>query len=178
MKRKYLNQITRGLEAVLKSRKDAFLMDRATDKQKARAFDALMSIINQDIVNGRLALEQSYDDYRNDLAKSIFDAVMDYTQRKVSTYENLISTGRAFLALAENNVSRETSDEMYNDVMDLYIADNGDQDNLAKDLYLWYRSRRSPIGIGNKPSTKDDRWCGEEKNACRYCKEICGEFGD
>ena len=85
MKRKYLNQITRGLEAVLKSRKDAFLMDRATDKQKARAFDALMSIINQDIVNGRLALEQSYDDYRNDLAKSIFDAVMAYTQRKVST---------------------------------------------------------------------------------------------
>ena len=178
MKRKYLNQITRGLEVVLKSRKDAFLMDRATDKQKARAFDALMSIINQDIVNGRLALEQSYDDYRNDLAKSIFDAVMAYTQRKVSTYENLISTGRAFLALAENNVSRETSDEMYNDVMDLYIADSGDQDSLAKDVYLWYRSRCSPMFRKDKLSAEDERCGGKEKNACRWCKEACGEFGD
>lgn len=178
MKRKHLNQITRGLDVVLKSRKDAFLMDRATDKQKARAFNALMSIINQDIVNGKLALEQSYDNYKDDLAKSIFDAVMAYTERKVALYEKLITIGRAFLALAENNVSRETSDEMYNEVRDLYIADNGDPDSLAKDLYLWYRSRRSPMGIGNKPSTKDDRCCGEEKNACRYCKEICGEFGD
>lgn len=178
MKRKHLNQITRGLDIVLKSRKDAFLMDRATDKQKARAFDALMSIINQDIVNGKLVLEQSYDDYKDDLTKSLFDVIKAYTERKVALYEKLITIGRAFLALAENNVSRETSEEMYNEVMDLHIADKGDSDSLSRDLYLWYRSRCSPVNEKAKPFDGSDSCRGKEKNACRWCREACGEFKD